>query len=41
MIMAIEESAELGVDRDLPDTEGGGEVVGLKFPLKAALELEQ
>ena len=39
--MAVEESAELGVDGDIADAEGGGQVVGLEFALEATLELEQ
>ena len=39
--MAVDEIAQLGVDGDLVDAEGRGQVVGLKFALEAALELEQ
>ena len=39
--MAVEKTAQLGVARDLLDAEGGREVVGLEFALKATLELEQ
>ena len=38
--MAVEQVAELGVAGDVPDTEGGGEVVGLELVLEATLELE-
>ena len=41
IVMAVEEVAELRVDGDLADTEGGGEVVGLELLLEAALELQQ
>ena len=41
MVMAVDEMAQLGVDGDLSDAEGGGEVVGLELALKATLELEQ
>ena len=41
IVMAVEEIAELGVDRDLMDAKGGGQVVGLESALKATLELEQ
>ena len=39
--MAVDQIAQLGVDGDLVDAEGRGQVVGLKFALEAALELEQ
>ena len=39
--MAVDEIAELGVARDPRDAEGGGQVVGLEFALKATLELQQ
>jgi hypothetical protein len=39
--MAVDEVAQLGVDGDLVDAEGSGQVVGLMFALEAALELEQ
>ena len=39
--MAVEEIAQLRVDGDLTDTEGGREVVGLDLLLEAALELQQ
>ena len=41
MVMAVEEIAELGITGDPRDAEGGVEVVGLLFALKAALELKQ
>ena len=41
LVMAVDEMAQLGVDGDLSDAEGGGEVVGLELALKATLELEQ
>ena len=41
IVIAIEDTAQLGVDRDLPDAEGGGQVVGLESVLKAVLEFEQ
>jgi hypothetical protein len=41
MVMPIEDRAELRVDRDLADAEGGGEVVGLVSTLEAALELKK
>ena len=39
--MAVEQIAQLRVDGDLTDTEGGREVVGLDLLLEAALELQQ
>ena len=39
--MAVEQIAELGVAGDLPDAEGGRQVVGLELVLKATLELKQ
>ena len=39
--MAVDEIAQLGVARDPRDAEGGGQVVGLEFALKATLELQQ
>ena len=39
--MAVDEIAQLGVARDPRDAESGGQVVGLEFALKAALELQQ
>ena len=39
--MAVEQITELGVARDVLDTEGGGQVVGLELALEATLELQE